>query len=297
MLRTIAAVLMIAASLPSIASAQRSWPADWPVYEPPQVQPLSAVETFRLNAPEAGQGVAVDRDSIYAIGNFVIARYDRKTGERTAMWRGPRGGLIGHLNACFVEKRQLWCANSNHPRLPFANSIEIFDADTLKHVRSIPLGIMDEGSLVWFDRMGQDWLVGLAQYNDETGLSFKDNRFAGVAIHDDRWRRIGGWALPPSIVDRMAPQAASGGALGPDGLLYIMGHDRPEMYVLARPPMGPYLLHIATIAIDAEGQAFDFDESQPGHVCAISRPSRELRCFKMPQVQLPEGAKTFRGGE
>lgn len=95
----------------------------------------------------------------------------------------------------------------------------------------------------------------------------------------------------------MAPQAASGGALGPDGLLYIMGHERPEMYVLARPPMGPYLLHIATIAIDVEGQAFDFDESQPGHVCAISRPSREVRCFKMPKVQLPEGAETFRGGE
>lgn len=293
MLRTIAAVSMIAASLPSIASAQRSWPADWPVYEPPQVQPLSAVETFRLKAPEAGQGVAVDRDSIYAIGNFVIARYDRKTGERTAMWRGPRGGLIGHLNACFVEKQQLWCANSNHPRLPFANSIEIFDADTLKHVRSIPLGIMDEGSLVWFDRMGQDWLVGLAHYNDETGLGFKDNRFAGVAIHDDRWRRIGGLALPASIVDRMAPQAASGGALGPDGLLYIMGHDRPEMYVLARPLMGPYMLHIATIAIDAEGQAFDFDESQPGHVCAISRPFREVRCFKMPRVQLPQEAARF----
>lgn len=257
-----------------------------PTYQPPSVQELSAAETARWNAPEAGQGVAVAGNHVYAIGNFVIARYNRTTGTRDAVWRGERGGLISHLNSCFVEGNELWCANSNHPRLPFANSVEIFDATTLAHTRSIPLGIMDEGSLVWFDRVGSDWIVGLAQYNDETGLAFKNNSFAGVQLHDERWRRVGGWALPPALVERMAPQAASGGAIGPDGLLYMMGHDRPEMYVLARPARGPYLIHVATIAIDAEGQAFDFDESRPGEVCAISRPNRQIRCFRMPQVTL-----------
>lgn len=268
------------------ASAQRGLPADWSVYALPQVALLKAVETARWSAREAGQGVAVDADHVYAVGNFVIARYNRETGEREAIWRGERGGLIGHLNSCFVERDELWCANSNHPRLPFANSIEIFDKTTLAHLRSIPLGIMDEGSLVWFDRIGADWIVGLAHYNDETGLAFKDNSFAGVQLHDERWRRIGGWALPPTLVDLMAPQAASGGAIGPDGLMYLMGHDRPEMYVLARPIMGPYLIHVATIAIAAEGQAFDFDESRQGEVCAISRSNREIRCFRLPQVEL-----------
>ncbi len=255
-----------------------------PTYQPPPVQQLSATETARWSAPEAGQGVAVDATHVYAVGNIVIARYNRMTGEREAIWRGERGGLIGHINSCFVEGGALWCANSNHPRLPFANSVEIFDTATLAHKRTIPLGIMDEGSLVWFDRIGDDWIVGLAHYNDETGLAFKNNSFAGVQLHDDRWRRVGGWALPPQLVERMAPQAASGGAIGPDGLLYMMGHDRPEMYVLARPARGPYLIHVATIAIDAEGQAFDFDESRPGEVCAISRPSRQIRCFRLPQV-------------
>lgn len=277
------------------ASAQRGLPADWPVYEPPQVQRLEAVETARWSAIEAGQGVAVDATHIYAIGNFVIARYNRETGEREAIWRGERGGLIGHLNACFAEGDELWCANSNHPRLPFANSIEIFEKTTLRHARSIPLGIMDEGSLVWFDRIGTDWIVGLAHYNDMTGLAFKDNAFAGVQLHDERWRWVGGWALPPQLVELMAPQAASGGAIGPGGLLYLMGHDRPEMYVLARPVMGPYLIHVATIAIAAEGQAFDFDESRPGEVCAISRPNREIRCFRLPQVPLnAQYARPFR---
>nr|WP_321440539.1 hypothetical protein [uncultured Hyphomonas sp.] len=277
------------------AGAERSWPADWPVYVPPEIQKLQATETARFPAPEAGQGVAVDADYVYAVGNFVIAKYDRDTGERVAQWRGERGGYIGHLNSCYTEESELWCANSNHPKLPFANSVEVFNKSDLSPRKSIPLGVMDEGSLVWFDHYGDDWIVGMAHYNDETGLPFKDNTFASVYIHDFRWRQVGGWALPLTLVERMAPQAASGGAIGPDGLLYMMGHDRPEMYVMARPPMGPYLVHIATISIDAEGQAFDFDESRPGEVCAISRPNREIRCFKLPAVSLPQGLLSFEG--
>lgn len=293
-MRTVRALLVfVLASLHGSAVAQRDFPADWPIYSPPAIQELVAVETARFSAPEAGQGVAVDRKHVYAVGNFVIAKYDRLSGERINVWRGERGGLIGHLNSCYVEASELWCANSNHPRLPFANSIEVFDVQTLAHARSISLGIMDEGSLVWFSRQQRGWIVGLAHYNDETGLPFKNNSHAGVFEFDTEWRRTGGWALPPAIVERMAPQAASGGAIGPDRLLYLMGHDRPEMYVLARPQMGPYLIHLATIAIDAEGQAFDFDESGGREVCAISRPNRQIRCFALPDVNVPENVLKF----
>lgn len=260
--------------------------AEWPVYQPPVVQELKAEEVARYDAQEAGQGAAVDKDFVYAVVNFAIGKYDRKTKQRVASWRGPKNGLIGHLNACLVREKELWCANSNHPHLPFANSVERFSTADLSHTATIPLGVMDEGSLVWFDKLQAGWIVGLAHYNDETGLPFKDNTFAAVELYDDQWRRTGGWALPASIIARMAPQAASGGAIGPDGLLYVMGHDLPEMYVLARPAMGPTLIHVATIAIDAEGQAFDFDESRPGTVCAVSQPNRQIRCFKLPKVEL-----------
>ena len=73
---------------------------------------------------------------------------------------------------------------------------------------------------------------------------------------DAEWRRTGGWLFPPSALERMAPYAASGGAIGPDGWLYLLGHDRPEMYVVARPSMGPTMIHLATIDLEAEGQAF-----------------------------------------
>lgn len=90
--------------------------------------------------------------------------------------------------------------------------------------------------------------------------------------------------LPETARARMAPHAASGGAIGPDGLLYLLGHDRPEMYVLAKPVMGPVLLHVATIDIDVEGQAFSWDKSAPRTVYAINRPTGSVRVFEIPDV-------------
>ncbi len=257
--------------------------------EAPAIIQLEAEEIARLDAPEARQGVAVDAEHYYAVGNAVIAKYSRATGKRVAEWRGAPGGPVIHLNSCFVDGTELACAHSNYPHVPFANSAEWFDRESLKPTRSKSLGVMDEGSLVWFDHVPQGWIVGLAHYDGETGLGFKDNSYAAVELYDPEWRRIGGWALPETVMERIAPKAASGGAIGPDGYLYVMGHDRPEMYVLGKPLAGPYLVHIATIEIDAEGQAFDFDESNPGTACAISRPNGQIRCFRIPEVSEDPG--------
>lgn len=257
---------------------------DIPTYGAPEPLALTARETQRWDAVEARQGAAASDGSIYAIVNHVIGRYDRQTGELQARWVGPRGGLIRHLNSCFVEGEDLLCANSNHPEVPMASSIERFDAVTLDHLSSKSLGIMDEGSLVWFDHYQDGWIVGFAHYNDETGLPFKSNAYAGVYVFDAAWRKTGGWMLPSELVELMAPQAASGGAIGPDGLLYVMGHDRKEMYVLGKPTMGPKLIHVATIAIDAEGQAFAFGPDDDRIVYAISRPNAQVRAFQLPVI-------------
>lgn len=267
----------------SNACAQLSY-KDIPVYEAPQPIELQASKITYWDAIEARQGAAVSDTSFYAIVNHVIGRYDKVTGEVLARWTGPRGGLIRHLNSCFVERGELLCANSNHPEIPMASSIERFDAETLSHLGSKSLGIMDEGSLVWFDQYEGGWIAGFAQYNDETGLPYKTNAYAGVYTFDATWRKTGGWMLPNALVERMAPQAASGGALGPDGLLYVMGHDRKEMYVLGKPTMGPKLIHVATISIDAEGQAFAFDHAADRTLYAISRPNGQVRAFLVPEV-------------
>ena len=92
----------------------------------------------------------------------------------------------------------------------------------------------------------------------------------------------------------MAPQAASGGAIGDDGLLYLFGHTMPEMYVLARPKSGAELIHVATIKVAVEGQAFGFDPSDTRRIFAIDRPSGTVRVFKLPTVgELPVDAKLF----
>jgi hypothetical protein len=257
-----------------------------PTYEAPVPVRLEAETLRRFPAAEALQGVAADADYFYAIVNTAIGKYDRLTGERVGGWIGPRRGLIGHLNSCFEESGRLWCANSNHPEVPMASSVEIFDTATMEHDASHSLGLMDEGSLTWFQRLGDGWIAGFAHYDDETGEPFKSNAYAGVHTFDATWRRTGGWRLPPELVERMSPQAASGGAIGSDGLLYVFGHHEPELYVLARPAMGPTLVHIATIALEAEGQAFAFDPTQGDVIWTISRPSREVRSIRLPSVPL-----------
>ena len=259
-----------------------------PAFVPPEPLELVATQLGSFKAPEAGQGAAVDQQHFYAIVNFAIAKYVRTSGARVAAWVGPRHGPIGHLNSCFAADGKLWCANSNHPEVPMASSIEVFDTATMTHEDSYSLGLMDEGSLTWFAPYEGGWIAGFAHYNDETGEPFKSNAYSGIYLFDSEWRRKGGWRLPPALVDRMAPQAASGGAIGPDGLLYVFGHHKPELYVLAMPAMGPTLLHVATISINAEGQAFAFDQQEPRVIWAISRPNREVRSFRLPDVPLDD---------
>lgn len=245
-------------------------------------------------AAEARQGVAVDATHFYAVVNTAIGKYERTTGRLVARWAGPRGGLIRHLNSCTVFGAQLVCAHSNHPEVPHGSSVEIFDTATLNHVGSVSLGNRDEGSLTIVEPMGDGWLLGFAHYSDETGVPFKGHDYSQLISTDSEWRRREGWLIPPLIRKRMAPQAASGGAIGDDGLLYLFGHTMPEMYVLARPKSGAELIHVATIKVAVEGQAFGFDPSDTRRIFAIDRPSGTVRVFKLPTVgELPVDAKLF----
>ncbi|MEM8815288.1 MAG: hypothetical protein AAGE85_05645 [Pseudomonadota bacterium] len=287
------ALLLLASLSPALLAAAQS---DGPVatFVPPAPAVFSAEPLERFPAAEARQGVAVDDAHFYAVANSAIGQYRRGSGVRVSGWSGPRGGLIAHLNSCFAEDTLLWCANSNHPEVPMASSVEVFDTKTMRHERSHSLGLVDYGSLTWFERHGDGWIAGFAHYNDRSGEPFKSNAYAGVHTFDERWRRTGGWRLPPALVERMAPQAASGGAIGEDGLLYVFGHHKPELYVLAKPAMGPTLLHIATIDLDAEGQAFVFDPRDSRVIWAISRPAGEVRTFRLPEIPLErEHAERF----
>jgi hypothetical protein len=260
-----------------------------------QVRQLTA-RTLRVYiAPDADQGVAVDRTHFYAVDNSVIAKHDIGTGTLRRRWAGDEGGLIRHLNSCLADGGRLWCANSNYPQVPMGSSIEVFDAATLDHVTSHSLGLLDEGSITWFDRYRGGFIAGFAHYDGNGGVGFKNHRYSSVVTFDAEWRRTGGWLFPASVVERMAPDAASGGAIGPDGWLYLLGHDRPEMYVVGRPAMGPALIHIATISLEAEGQAFSFAQDSSRVVFTIDRQKGLVRAIELPAVTaVGSGALAFR---
>jgi hypothetical protein len=255
-------------------------------YQAPAIQQLTATTIREYDAPEADQGVAVDQTYFYPVDNSVIGKYRLDTGDLTARFAAPGKGLLRHMNSCKTEGARLRCANSNYSLTPMGSSVEYFDTATMSHESSHSLGMMDEGSLTWIDDLGGGYIAGFAHYGGNGGLAFKDATFASVVTFDKDWRRTGGWLFPQSAIDRMAPYAASGGAIGPDGLLYILGHDRPEIYVLAKPSMGPVMIHVATIALEAEGQAFSWAADGSRIVYTIDRRRGKVRAIELPAVGL-----------
>lgn len=255
-----------------------------PDYVAPPVQRLAGRTLRTYEAREATQGVAADARFFYAIANTVLAKYEIASGRLADRWVSPRNGLIRHLNSCLVDAGRLWCANSNYALTPMGSSVEIFDTASLDHADSHSLGMRDEGSVTWFDRYGGGWIAGFAHYSGTGGVPFKNHTFSSVVAFDAEWRRTGGWLFPESAIERMAPHAASGGALGPDGWLYLLGHDRPEMYVVAKPSMGPTLIHLATIDLEAEGQAFSWAQDGTRTIFTIDRRKGLVRTIEVPPI-------------
>jgi len=124
-----------------------------PVLSPPVGQLTtpgwSYVELHRFPAPEARQGVAVEGDFFFAIGNHAIGKYLKTTGERVAVWDGGEGGEVIHLNAGIVRNGRLYGVHSNYPGVPMLSSLEIFDPETLMPIGSHSFGRMD-GSFTWW---------------------------------------------------------------------------------------------------------------------------------------------------
>jgi hypothetical protein len=70
--------------------------------------------------------------------------------------------------------------------------------------------------------------------------------------------------------------SVSGGSWGPDGLLYVTGHDHPEVYAVRLPKAGSMLEHVETIPFAVEGQGIAWDRSQPGVLYGINRSKGEV---------------------
>jgi len=253
---------------------------------PPPIALAPARAVNAWPAPEARQGAAVDAEHFYAVVNSRIGKYRKSDGTKVAEWVGDRIA-IRHLNSCIVEGSELVCANSNFPETPMASSVEIFDTADLQHLRSIPLGVRD-GSLTVVERHEGRWWGIFANYDAPRSHLGRTHRDTKIVLFDDDWSEVGGYALPDSVLSRLAPHSISGGSFGPDGLLYLTGHDAPEMYGLRIPRQGPVLEHVATMPVPFEGQAWAWDRSAARTIYAIRRRAGEVVVVDVPDMASPQ---------
>ena len=226
-----------------------------------------------FNIPEANQGVGVDAKHFYAVDNQVIAKYDKKTGKLVKKWQGEKAGPIQHFDSAMVMEGKIYLAHSNYPERPMTSSLEIFDAETLEHVGSHSFGIQ-WGSLTWVDWHDGHWWMTFANYDrpfgpNKTPYGYKANTLLVKMTHD--FRTVESWTLPKVLLDKFEDMSNSGGSWGPDGSLYLTGHDPAELYRMRFPKAGSVLELAAVIPMNIRGQGIAWDRSDPGVIYGIIR--------------------------
>lgn len=226
-----------------------------------------------FEAVEAKQGVAVDHDALYVISNHAIGKYDKFGFKKLGQWECPEGKPLTHLNSGIVYGGKLYCAHSNYPNVPMTSSIEIWNPKTMEHIGNHSFGIM-QGSLTWIDRKDGFWYACFAHYRNQAKEPNRDPSWTSLVKLDDEWGRIEGWVFPDILVEKFGDYSSSGGAFGPDGKLYVTGHDNRELYVVTIPNAGSTLEFLGSIPIRAEGQAFVFDPIEDWKLYSILKSER-----------------------
>ncbi len=237
------------------------------------VPALQGEKVTSFVVPEARQAVAVDGAHFYAIDNQTIAKYDKKSGERVAEWLGPKDGPVIHLDSGVVIDGKLYAAHSNYPEWPMTSSVEVWDATTLKHVDTFSFGI-ERGSLTWLDYHDGSWWGAFANYNrvfDRSPVAYGNKFNTQIVRFDQNWRVAEAWVLPAVLLDKFGDMSNSGGSWGPDGKLWISGHDLPEAYALEVPEMGSVMKWVATVPLEIAGQGIAWDRSDPKVLFGIVR--------------------------
>ncbi|MCQ3829335.1 hypothetical protein HXX02_07745 [Microbulbifer elongatus] len=251
---------------------------------------LQAFDTF-----DARQGIAVDKQFFYAVNNFRITKHRRSDGAPVLQWDGisEQGPLI-HMDSGMVWEGKLYASHSNYPAWPMTSSVEVWDTNTMEHVATHSFGI-ELGSFTWLDRYNGHWWGAFGNYDK---VQKGQERPYGQTIRtqvvkmDDRFQVLARWTLPEKVLERIAPMSNSGGSWGPDGYLYLTGHDHPEIYVMQIPAHGSELRWVATIdAPEIHGQGIAWDRSSDQReIWGIRKRDRKVFRMQVPQVTAPDNA-------
>jgi hypothetical protein len=240
----------------------------------PPCEAATAFENVReLAVPEANQAVGVDGRYFYAVDNRAIGKYDKATGERVQQWQAPADSPIVHLDSAMLMNGKLYAAHSNYPGWPMTSSVEIFDANTLEHMGSHSFGVR-WGSLTWIDWHDGRWWLGFANYDQRIGpggTPYGGKANTVVIEMTEGFEPVLSWKLPKEVLDRFDDMSNSGGSWGPDGFLYLSGHDTAEVYKMTVPAVGSEIELAAIVPLDIRGQGIAWDRSTPGVLYGIKR--------------------------
>jgi hypothetical protein len=244
-----------------------------------RAEPPVLAQIGEFVVPEANQGIGVDAKHFYAVDNTAIGKYDKVTGKLVKKWQGPKKGPISHLDSAMVMDGKIYAAHSNYPDWPMTSSLEIYDAETMEHVGTHSFGIQ-WGSLTWADWHDNHWWMTFANYDrllgpNKTPYGHKANTLMVKLTRD--FRPVSSWTLPKAILDRFEDMSNSGGSWGPDGFLYLTGHDPAELYRMRLPKAGSVLELVDIMPMNIRGQGIAWDRSQPGVIYGIIRATAKER--------------------
>ncbi len=254
---------------------------------------ISIFQTF-----DATQAVAVDSKYFYATHHFRITKHDKITGEAMLQWDGVnKGNVLIHFDSLIELAGKLYASHSNYGTSPMTSSVEIWDAETMEHIDTHSFGI-NRGSFTWLDRYQGFWWGAFANYDKvQQGSTepYGETRNTKIVKMDDKFNILESWILPDQILDKMRPMSNSGGSWGPDGYLYLTGHDHGELYVMEIPKAGSILHWAATVKVPLmEGQGIAWDRSVKDRVLwSILKKERKVFKVRMPHIEIshpqPEG--------
>ncbi|GHH87676.1 hypothetical protein GCM10018793_64500 [Streptomyces sulfonofaciens] len=260
----------------------------------PQPPVLAATPDRTYDTFDANQGVAVDKDHFYAVNNRTITQHDKATGKPLLQFVGDDDGPIIHMDSATVVGDRLYAATSNYDTTPEKSSIEVFDTRTMKHVDTFSFGIY-RGSLTWLDRHDGAWYAAFANYDEVPDGSTEpyggtDN--TQIVKLDDHFQVVQSWTVPQAILDKVRPMSNSGGSWGPDGRLWLTGHDFGEAYVMNLPSEGSDLQWVATVTLPGvEGQAIAWDRStRTPELWTIKRSTKQVLTFRAPYGAIKDPA-------
>jgi hypothetical protein len=229
------------------------------------------VATATLDAREAHQAAAADREHVYAISSTQIARYDRRTGERLAVSTGD----AQHLNSGFMHEGRLLAAHSNYPRVPELSEIKVLDLDSMRLETFKNFGDFG-GSLTWAVVHKGDWWCNFARYGASNAETF-------LVQFDEEWRERRRWTYPREVLDHIGLASISGGLWRGDSLL-VTDHDHRVLYELRVPDQGTVLQFVAQHNSPFPGQGIAADPVTGGLV-GIDR-SRKQVIFASPVLRV-----------